>query len=287
MISITKQNGELEINTPYNRDFVYDLKRDIPASDRAWDGRQWVVLDHHEQKVSDIIYINYGVRPSVTVSRNITSSPSVQFIKLEYLGRCKDKSPDEPMASGWVNGSWSFLFRESALRSFFLGTEPPNESKYTQKPQEDTHYSVLGITRSSTQDDVKKAYRRMAKQWHPDVNRGDPDAAAMFIKINDANAKLSDPIQRKKYDFILRLIEEDLKSKPKTDLGAMIDSYYDNAYGYRSSLRCGLLVCDCGKRLGRFVVTKIHSWDDITDHQGKTMVSSWAAGDKMFSVHWV
>ena len=62
------------------------------------------------------------------------------------------------------------------------------------------YYKVLGINRTATQDDIRKAYRRLAKRYHPDTNAQDPRAQERFQEINEANAVLSDPEKRKKYD---------------------------------------------------------------------------------------
>ena len=62
------------------------------------------------------------------------------------------------------------------------------------------YYKVLGLDRTATQADIRKAYRRLAKQYHPDINKDNPQAQERFQEINEANEVLSDPEKRKRYD---------------------------------------------------------------------------------------
>lgn len=62
------------------------------------------------------------------------------------------------------------------------------------------YYEVLGIGRDANEADIKKAYRKLAKQYHPDVNPGDKDAEAKFKEISEAYEVLSDPQKRSRYD---------------------------------------------------------------------------------------
>lgn len=62
------------------------------------------------------------------------------------------------------------------------------------------YYKVLGVDKNATQEDIKKAYRKLAVKLHPDLNPNDKEAQKKFQEINEANEVLSDPEKRKKYD---------------------------------------------------------------------------------------
>ncbi|MDQ3020042.1 MAG: J domain-containing protein [Bacteroidota bacterium] len=62
------------------------------------------------------------------------------------------------------------------------------------------YYKVLGVNKNATQDEIKKAYRKLALKYHPDKNKGKKEAEDKFKEANEANEVLSDPEKRKKYD---------------------------------------------------------------------------------------
>ena len=62
------------------------------------------------------------------------------------------------------------------------------------------YYKVLGIDRTASADAIKKAFRKLARKYHPDVNPGDQSAETRFKELNEANEVLSDPDTRRKYD---------------------------------------------------------------------------------------
>ena len=66
-------------------------------------------------------------------------------------------------------------------------------------------YAVLGVPSTATQDEIKKAYRKLAKKYHPDANASDPKAAERFKEISEANNVLGDLEKRKQYDEMRRL----------------------------------------------------------------------------------
>src|SRR5476651_1489300 len=62
------------------------------------------------------------------------------------------------------------------------------------------YYQTLGIAKTATEKDIKAAYRKLARKYHPDLNPNDAEAHKKFQQLNEANEVLSDPEKRKKYD---------------------------------------------------------------------------------------
>ena len=62
------------------------------------------------------------------------------------------------------------------------------------------YYEILGTKKTATEEEIKNAYRKLARKLHPDLNPNDKDANKKFQQLNEANEVLSDPVKRKKYD---------------------------------------------------------------------------------------
>ena len=62
------------------------------------------------------------------------------------------------------------------------------------------YYETLGVSRNADEKEIKRAFRRLAREYHPDTNKGDPHAEARFKAVNEAHAVLSDKVKRQKYD---------------------------------------------------------------------------------------
>src|SRR5216684_2727989 len=62
------------------------------------------------------------------------------------------------------------------------------------------YYKILGVSKDASEKDIKQAYRKLARKYHPDVNPDNKEAEEKFKEINEANEVLSDPEKRQKYD---------------------------------------------------------------------------------------
>lgn len=70
------------------------------------------------------------------------------------------------------------------------------------------YYAILGVDKNASQKDIQKAYRKLARTYHPDVNPGDTAAEEKFKEINEAKEVLSDPEKRKEYDELSRYYQQ-------------------------------------------------------------------------------
>lgn len=276
--SLTYENGVLVYRTPYEPELVAALKLKVPATDRKWDGQRkaWLIAPQHALVLVRLTDEYLGENIGVPAMPQQTTTPEVRILDVRYIGITKDRGDGEYSAFGWHNGGWNVVFPEPVLRAWF-GAEQ-------QRPEEaPTLYGVLGLKQQAADSEIKKAYRRLALQWHPD-RCSEPDAKEVFIKIQHAYEVLSNPSQRAKYDTGLAL-EVQLRNTQlsQSKLEQIISSI---STGYRSPLRCGMIMCTGIETLGRFVVSEIHGWEDIVDRAGRVLVTSWPTGAKIFEEQW-
>jgi len=99
------------------------------------------------------------------------------------------------------------------------------------------YYEVLGVDRNASQDEIKKAFRKLARKYHPDMNKEDPSAEEKFKEINEAYEVLSDPEKRRRYDQFGHAAEGPAGGPGGAggwdfgDLGTSFDSIFDMFFG--------------------------------------------------------
>lgn len=266
--------GDYSIKFPFDRAFLDRFKSSLPRGSYRWEPLQklWIVSPQAIQKAKELLEANWQVTVEIPLLDNQVAQVYEKEFTLEYLGACKDRG-GYSSAYGSVNGQWVTEFPELVLREFFGGQTESQAQTGLQ-----TLYQVLLVQESVTDHGIKSAYRRLARQWHPDVCRED-NAAEMFRKINEAYETLMDSQMRARYDAGL-YFERQSKAGSKCD-------YSINKFGYRSPLRCGLVTAQGTVKLGRFVISKLIRWSDITNAQGQVMAASWDAGRNEIVVMWV
>ncbi|MEQ1503340.1 MAG: J domain-containing protein [Myxococcota bacterium] len=99
------------------------------------------------------------------------------------------------------------------------------------------YYNILGVERGASTDDVKKAYRVLARRWHPDRNPDDLEAETRFKDITEAYRTLSDPDKRVRYDRLGPLYTEDGRPPRPEDLNAVVGTMWGNLFRRRSTGR--------------------------------------------------
>jgi hypothetical protein len=258
--TLTISNGNLVVKTPYDAGFVQALKALVPATQRKFDAgtKSWIVDPGQSKTVADLIGQYFGQLVMIPAMNPIKPVIDTRILEVHYIGACKDRS-SEISAFGFLDGEWSVVFTEQVLKTWFMDQ--------TSTGIKSTLYQLLGITQQSSPDEIKSAYRRMARQWHPDFCK-EPDAAERFLQIQNAYELLSNQNKRARYDAGL-IFEASIGNQQPIQINTGL---------YRSPLRCGLILANGFTSLDRFIVTQILAWDDITDSQGRVLVTSWPMG---------
>ncbi|TMF35869.1 MAG: J domain-containing protein [Chloroflexi bacterium] len=94
------------------------------------------------------------------------------------------------------------------------------------------YYQTLGVPRGASQADIKKAFRKLAREHHPDKKPGDKDAERRFKAVNEAHAVLSDPDKRKKYDRLGK--DWEAYARAGVDPAAAGDPFAGGPFGFRT-----------------------------------------------------
>lgn len=266
-VSLHAENGILVLRFPYDPGLVSAVKS-LPVSERRWDGtkKAWIIDPGAGRKVADMIL---SIRGEVVKVPMIQAQPNaLKLLTVYYIGRCKDRNGDKSAFGMTQSYKWDVIFPESVLRKWFEADE--------ENPTEQGNlFSVLGIKKDATDEEIRTGYRRMAKQWHPDLNRNDPDAQEQFIRIQEAYQILSNENTRARYIAGL-MLEETLKQNTQYQ---SLDDILSKKYEYISPLRCGNILAEGVIKTGRFVVSKILEWQDIYNSAGQSLVTSWSSGD--------
>lgn len=78
--------------------------------------------------------------------------------------------------------------------------QPHRAIHLTNRLLKRNYYEILGVSKNASVKDIKKAYYQLAKKYHPDTNKGDPNASKKFHEVSEAYEVLSDDVKRKEYD---------------------------------------------------------------------------------------
>ena len=249
---------EYRLSFHYEPDLIDAIKMTIPSYARHYDPetRFWYI--HISQTTAlERIASQFGGRvPKAHVSA--TDGVQQKTLRIVYLGKSKLQiSTGESIHNGTTGTQhdtgvliWDVILFEKEVRRWFHATDVMGAT---------TLYGVLGVGQQATFDEIRSAYRRMARQWHPDVCH-EENAQEMFLRIGRAYETLNNPNLRVRYDTGLRF-----ESMSKSTVSAI---------AYIPPLRCGLISGRMQHVNGKYIVEEITDWQDIVEN-GQVLVTSW------------
>ena len=277
-VAIEAKDGMLAFRTPYDPALVEALKAHVPATDRLWDkgSRLWLVDPAHAQTLQNLALAFFNEVPILPNVAQHTAVAAMHLLEVRYLGRVKQRGGDDESAFAWVDGGWNAVFPKAPLQAWFGAESRPGEAA--------TLYQMLGLKRNAAAPDIKAAWKRLARQWHPDTCR-EPDAASQFRAIKEAYEILGDSGKRARYDAGLAL-EAALRQQVTGDNSAELANVLV-IQEWAPPLRCGYVLASGVVKLGRFVVGEILEWADITRSDEAVLVTSWPNGADKFTEEWI
>ena len=258
---IRQVGDEYELLFGYDPSIVSAIKTTIPGYARRFDRdtKAWYV---HSSAYS--ILQQLGSRLNVNIpAPNKQAVAQTQTIQVIYIGKSKIQSTGEAIHNGTTGHElvaqsglasalvWDVAITEKEMRRWFHADNTVSSGSL---------YGVLGVLQSATLDEIKSGFRRMARQWHPDICHED-NAQEMFMRINRAYETLSDKNMRLRYDAGLQF-----EAMSQTHVESLL---------YAPPLRCGMITGKVKKVGARNFIETIEDWQDIVvDNQ--VLVTSWS-----------
>ena len=274
----------IQFKFPYSQTAVANFKRSLAYGtyrpiyeDRKF--QYWLCAADSKKNLILFSEKNFGTKPDIigVPKSQQNNKPETKLFEVYYIGMPKDRGNGQPTAYGLVGDNWELVFTEDVLRQWFeCGVS--QQRRITKK---ESFYALLAIPQNANGAEIKKAYRKMARRYHPDINKDD-DAAERFIAVQNAYEKLSDPLIRRKYNACL-VFEGSVENNNHDNW--LPDIWQDTRH-YRPPWRCGYIMARGTYQVGRFVVEKILQWEPITKN-GFDLVTSWDKAKQEIVESWI